>query len=113
MAEKRYAVRLTRGAERDLETIYDYLSEHRSAEDAAALLDVILEKIGDLERHPGRGAVPKELAALGIAEFRQILHRHYRMIYRVADRTVFVTVIADGRRDMQSLLEQRLLAEGN
>jgi len=111
MAGLRYAVRLTAGAERDLEVIYDYLAAHRSAEDAAALLDAILEKVGALENYPERGAVPKELAALGIGDFRQILHRHYRLIYRVIDREVFILLVADGRRDMQALLERRLLAD--
>jgi toxin ParE1/3/4 len=109
MADPIYAVRLTRGAERDLEIIYDYLAENRSAEDAEALLDAIMDKVDALERYPKRGSVPGELAALGIEEFRQILYRHYRMIYRIVDQIVFVTVIADGRRDMQALLERRLL----
>ena len=111
MAKPPYAVLLTSGAERDLEAIYDYLAEHRTAEDAAALLDAILEKVGALEHFPERGSVPKELAGLGIEEFRQILHRHYRMIYRVIGRKVFVSAIADGRRDMQALLERRLLGD--
>ena len=33
----------------------------------------------------------------------------YRIIYRVLDNTVYVLVIADGRRDMQTLLQRRLL----
>jgi hypothetical protein len=31
------------------------------------------------------------------------------VIYRVVDPMVFILVIADGRQDMQRLLEQRLL----
>ena len=113
MAGPLFSVLLTRGAERDLESIYDYLAEHRSAEEAEALLEAILDKVGALENYPGRGSVPKELAALGISEFRQLLHRHYRLIYRVIGSNVFVTLIADGRRDMQALLERRLLAGGD
>lgn len=52
---------------------------------------------------------PKELDALGIREFRKILMPPYRLIYRVVGATVFIIVIADGRRDMQTLLEHRLL----
>jgi toxin ParE1/3/4 len=54
--------------------------------------------------------VPKELDALGIREFRQILVESYRLIYRLSGKIVFVMVIADGRRDMQALLERRLLS---
>jgi toxin ParE1/3/4 len=104
-----YEVRLARGAEDDLERLYDYLSAHRSVAEAEALLDALLLTIATLERFPARGAVPKELAALGMGEFRQILLPPYRLIYRIAGRIVLVSVIADGRRDMQALLEQRLL----
>jgi toxin ParE1/3/4 len=105
----RYEARLTQAAEEDFETLYDYLAEHRGADDAEALLDRLLGKIGTLERFPLRGSVPKELAPLGIREFRRILLPPYRLIYRVIGKTVFVTLIADGRRDMQALLARRLL----
>jgi toxin ParE1/3/4 len=104
-----YEVRLTPGAEEDLEAIYDYLAGHRGADDAEALLDRLLTKVGTLERFPMRGSVPKELAPLGIREFRQIVVPPFRLIYRVIGDTVFVTLIADGRRDMQALLARRLL----
>lgn len=106
---KKYRVMLTKGAEQDLEALHDYVAAHRSTGEADALLDGILATVETLEQFPERGAVPKELAALGIGEFRQLLHRPYRLIYRVAGRNVFVTVIADGRRDMQALLARRLL----
>ncbi|QKR98308.1 type II toxin-antitoxin system RelE/ParE family toxin [Sphingomonas sp. CL5.1] len=109
MADRRFEVELTEGAERDLETIHAWLAEHRSPDDAEALLDSFLDKVQTLERFPLRGAVPRELDALGIREFRQILLTPYRLIYRVAGETVFILVIADGRRDMQALLEHRLL----
>jgi toxin ParE1/3/4 len=74
------------------------------------MLDAFIERVGTLETYPLRGAVPVELDALGIRDFRQILMGHFRLIYRVAGQKVFVMLIADGRRDMQSLLQQRLLA---
>jgi toxin ParE1/3/4 len=108
-AAARFGVRLTRGAEDDLERLRDYLVEHRSPAEADSLLDGILEKVATLERFPDRGAVPKEIADLGLREFRQALLGPYRIIYRVAGNSVFVVLIADGRRDMQALLERRLL----
>jgi toxin ParE1/3/4 len=109
MVKGRFEVEFTTGAEADLESIYDYMAENRSTDDAEALLDTLLEKIGMLEQFPLRGAVPKELDALGINEFRQILLSPYRLIYRIIGQKVLVSVIADGRRDMQALLERRLL----
>ncbi|MBU0554374.1 MAG: type II toxin-antitoxin system RelE/ParE family toxin [Alphaproteobacteria bacterium] len=109
MPQPRFAVALTQGAEDDLEEIHAYLAEQRSPDDADALLDECLSVIESLESFPARGAVPKELDALGIRDFRQVLMRQYRLIYRVIDHTVFILLIADGRRDMQALLERRVL----
>lgn len=109
MKEGRFEVELTQGAEDDLEAIHGYLAEHRSTDAAEALLDAFLEKIYTLERYPERGSFPKEFEALGVREFRQILLDPYRLIYRVIGSKVFILVIADGRRDMQALLERRLL----
>ena len=104
-----FGVRLTRGAEIDLEALHNFMKDNRSAEQADALLDRLLAAIETLETFPLRGSVPKELDVLGIREFRQILVEPYRLIYRVGGKTVFAMVIADGRRDMQTLLERRLL----
>lgn len=109
MKQGRFEVELTQGAEDDLEAIHAYLAEHRSADAAESLLNAFLEKISTLERYPERGSVPKELEALGVRDFRQILLDPYRLIYRVTARKVVILVIADGRRDMQALLERRLL----
>ena len=104
-----YDVRLTRGAEADMEALHAYVAEHRSAGEADALLDGLIGRIETLERFPERGSIPKELADLGVRDFRQILHPPYRLIYRVVEGTVYILVVADGRRDMQSLLRSRLL----
>ena len=109
MAVARYEVRLTQGAEEDLEALHDYLAENRSEGEADALLDALLGKIEAFESFPLRGSVPQELDGLGIREFRQTLLPPYRLIYRVVGSKVFISVIADGRRDMQALLERRLL----
>jgi toxin ParE1/3/4 len=58
---------------------------------------------------PARGSYPRELLGLRIKEYRQVFFKPYRLIYRVVARDVVVFVIADGRRDMQSLLARRLL----
>jgi toxin ParE1/3/4 len=112
MPKDRFEVELTQGAEDDLESIFDYLAENHSVEQAAELLDSVLSKIQTLERYPLRGNIPKELDTLGIREFRQVLMRPYRLIYRVMEDKVFIMIIADGRRDMQTLLERRLLGSG-
>jgi len=104
-----FDVVLTEGATHDLDRIYDYIAEHDSLEKAEATLARIERVVASLSALPDRGTHPKELVALGIREYRETFFKPYRVIYRVVDRIVVVFVIADGRRDMQSLLARRLL----
>lgn len=106
----RFKVLLTEDAERDLEDIYTYIAEHDCRQNADYVLDRLLEAIDSLVNSPERGPVPRELAALGIQEYRQVLFKPYRVIYRHFDQQVVIYVIADGRRDMQSLLSRRVLS---
>lgn len=104
-----FEVLLTEGAERDLEDLYAYIAEFDSQANADRVLDRLIEAAGSLATFPERGSQPKELRLLGIQEYRQVFFKPYRVIYRVIDERVIVYVIADGRRDMQTLLQRRLL----
>lgn len=104
-----YEVRLTEGAERDLESIYEYIAEFDSVANAEHVLDRLMSVVASLTRFPERGAYPKELVALGIKDYRQTAFKPCRVIYRVSGSQVIVHLIADSRRDMQSLLARRLL----
>ena len=109
MAGRKYEVLLTKGAEQDLESIYDYIAEFDCKANADYVLDRLLEVVESLSAFPERGAYPKELVALGIRDYRQTAFKPYRVIYRVMAQKIYIYVIADGRRDMQSLLARRLL----
>ena len=109
MARRKYEVLLTEGAEQDLESIYDYIAEFDCKANADYVLDRLLEIVESLSAFPERGAYPKELVALGIRDYRQTAFKPYRVIYRVMAQKVYIYVIADGRRNMQSLLVRRLL----
>lgn len=105
-----FTVMLTDDAMRDLEGIDDYISAHDSSKSADYVLSKIEETVLNLADLPDRGTYPKELATLGIREYREIFFKPYRIIYRALGNNVYVYVIADGRRDMQTLLSRRLLS---
>ena len=105
----KFDVLLTQGAEQDLEAIHDYLAEFDCVANANHVLDQLMKVVASLSRLPQRGSYPRELLALGIKEYRQTTFKPYRLIYRVAGRQVVIYLIADGRRDMQSVLARRLL----
>ena len=104
-----FQVLLTEGAEQDLETIYDYIAQFDCIANANLVLDQLMNVVESLSKFPERGSYPKELAVLGIKEYRQTSFKPYRMIYRVTGSQVIIYLIADGRRNMQSILARRLL----
>ncbi len=104
-----HQVFLTDDAAYDLEDLYDYIESHDAAENADYVLDKIEEAFSSLSDNPERGAYPNELLAIGLREYREIYFEPYRIIYRIMSKHVYVMVIADGRRDKQSLLQRRLL----
>ena len=104
-----YQVFLTDDAAHDLEDLYDYIEFHDAPEKADYVLEKIEETFSSLADTPERGAYPSELLAVGLREYREIYFKPYRVIYRIIAQHVYVMVIADGRRDMQALLERRLL----
>ncbi len=106
-----YRVELTAAAERDVQRIVEYIAEHDLPERAMHVLDAIEVRIDGLAVEPTRGSYPRELSALGIREFREIWFKPYRIVYRVFedDQVVRVFLIADARRSLHRLLEQRLL----
>ena len=103
-------VRFTKGAEADLLEVRRYIRKRDGAVRAREALDRLKETIMLLETQPEAGPVPEELASLGITEYRQLVSPPFRVIYMLVDDHVYVLVIADGRRDFQSLLKRRLLA---
>jgi len=104
-----FPVFLTNDAARDLDELYEYIALHDAPQKAAYVLGQIERAFSRFSKFPRRGTHPKELLALGILEYREIFFKPYRIIYRIMGKNVCVLLIADGRRDMQTLLQRRLL----
>ena len=104
-----FDVFLTADAACDLEELYQYIVRHDAPGKAEPALTSIAEICNSLSGLPERGAYPKELLALGIRDYREVFFKPYRLIYRVTGDTVYVLLIVDGRRDMQTKLQRRLL----
>jgi len=106
-----YAVVIDVAAERDLDEIATYIAENDSIERALLVSANIERAISQLSAFPNRGPHPRELLEHGVRNFREIHYKPYRIIYRVVRDKVVVVLIADGRRDMRSLLARRLLSD--
>ena len=105
----KFTVKLSETAEFDIFDIHDYVALHDTLESADRLLDGIVQAVFSLTQMPQRGHCPPELDRIGNRDFREIHFKPYRIIYSIRENEVMVLCVLDGRRDMQTLLQQRLL----
>lgn len=104
------SVFLTRGAQQDLSDILAYLVSQHSFAVARQWRHDLLVLCQSLAELSDRGSIPPELAELGIGDYRQLHFKSYRVIYRRRVDQVSIVLIADTRRDMQALLQWRLIS---
>ena len=104
-----YPVRLTSAAWRDLEEICVWIAEHDCPENAGRVLDRLSETAQSIAALSQRGSRPEELPRGMEGEFRQVFFKPYRVIYEVTRNEVVIHLVADGRRNLQSLLFRRLM----
>ncbi|MDA3809520.1 MAG: type II toxin-antitoxin system RelE/ParE family toxin [Spirochaetaceae bacterium] len=104
-----YQVFITSDAELDILDLYDYISTSDSKESADYVYKNIKQNCVDLTDFPLKGHYPPELERIGITEYREIHFKSYRIIYQITVDKVFVHCVFDGRRDLQEILERRLL----
>jgi len=105
----KYAVHLVEDAEKDLFDIYRYVALNDSPEKAEKLLDYLEQTILKLETFPERAHYPPELERIGVREYREVFYKPYRIVYQIMKSEVFIHCVLDGRRDLQDLLQNRVL----
>jgi len=105
----KYKILITGKAQKDIEDIYDYIAKQDIPENAAYFLNKHEELIMSLEERPERGLYPEELSRQCIKDYKEVLFKPYRASYEIIGSKVVVYLCVDGRRDMSTLLERRLL----
>lgn len=98
-------------AEEDIFEIYNYLARYDSTGKADTLFVNLQNTINSLEQQPHRGLVPPELERVNVYDFLEIHYKPYRIVYQISGEDVFVHGVLDGRRDLQEILQQRLLRQ--
>lgn len=104
-------VLLTNAARLDLRDLHAWVLEHDGPARAGRLLDRIEQAFLSLRTMSERGPIVKELRDVGVSTFRELHVKPHRIIYRITPDGVIVSLITDGRRSMQTLLQQRLLSD--
>ena len=106
---KEYNVIFDQDAEDDLFDIYAFVAVSDSVEKADRLFAALRRTCMKLRKLPLRGNIPTELFEIGVTEFRELHYKPYRIIYSLESTTVSVHCVLDGRRDIQTILQERLL----
>lgn len=110
-AEHPWKVVATRFADRDILGIIAFIGEREGPDMAEEILGKLIQARDSLSELPDRGRIPPELKRLNILSYREIQTAPYRIVYQVnkAAHTVYIHMVADGRRNMAELLKERLL----
>lgn len=106
---KEYNVVVDIEAEDDLFDIYSYAALNDSIERADKLYSSLRQTCYKLKALPLRGNIPPGLFEIGVPEFRELHFKPYRIIYSIESTSVYVHCILDGRRDVETILQERLL----
>ena len=104
----RYRVQWTDTANRDLESIVDFIAQD-NVNAAIEVLNNIRKTASTLQAMPKRGRVVPELAEFGLRIYHEILFAPWRIIYRISSTNVFVIGVVDSRRNLEDILLERLL----
>ncbi|MBU4445504.1 MAG: type II toxin-antitoxin system RelE/ParE family toxin [Candidatus Marinimicrobia bacterium] len=105
----KYNVYIISDAAEDIFSVYKYVAINDSVQKADTLLENIEEKISNLSGMANRGHTPPELERIGIYEYREVHYKPYRIIYQIIESDVYVHCVLDGRRELEDLLQERLL----
>jgi plasmid stabilization system protein ParE len=106
MAE--YKILWTDSARTDMGEIVDFIAEE-DPRSALKILERLEKRARALRRFPKRGRVVPEMRALDVFLYRELIERPWRMIYRFDDKHIYVLAVLDSRRELTSLLLERLI----
>ena len=93
----------------DLFEIYQFIFFNDSKSAAITLTEKLQNKCFELEHFAERGHKIPELTNFNIDEILEVNIGHYRIIYRIVKKEVHIQFILDGRRDIQKILQERLM----
>ena len=107
---RRYRVQWTDTAKADLREIVGFVRADRPLA-ARRLLQRIRAAARSLYRFPSRGRFVPELGEVAPGVYRELIVAPYRITFRVEEGAaiVHVTGVFDSRRDLESVLIERML----
>jgi plasmid stabilization system protein ParE len=104
-----FSVVFLKSAEQDIKELKHYVIRRFGIETWQSTLNKLKESIHTLQTHPQAGKVPDELVAINSGQYRQIISSMNRVIYEIRRETIYIHIVCDNRRDMQGLLNRRMM----
>jgi len=93
---KKYQVNLSQQAQNDLEHIFYYIA-YDSINNAADFVLQLEKNVYPLESFPDRHPLIPENEFFG-TDYRHLLYKKYRIIYRIVEKSVFILRIIHGAK---------------
>lgn len=103
-----FEVLWTHSAENDLKGIIEYIAES-SPQNALDVLQQIRKKASDLDGFPERGRIVPELHDQGIFQYRKLIFKPWRLIYRILGNRVYVLSLIDSRQNVEDILLKKIV----
>ena len=96
-------------AEQDLKELSAAMLKTSTADTWRTTYAHIKEAVCKLANAPQAARMPEEIDKLHLTQYRQWRSGMNRLIYEVRQEVIYIHIIADARRDMNTLLTRRLL----
>ena len=109
---KRFKVIWTKNAELDLELIIEYIKIN-SINVAKKIFFEIQQEANKLHTLPQSKRIVPEFQQIGIAKYREIIYKRWRIVYKIDDEKVYVLIVVDSSRNLEDILFQRLIKSDN
>ena len=98
----------TKSAHSDLEFIIEYIKTD-SLNIAKKIFYEIKKECDSLYYFPERKRVVPELQQIGILKYREIIHKRWRILFKIDDKKVYILLVVDSSRNLEDILFQRMM----
>jgi toxin ParE1/3/4 len=102
---KKYNVQLTSTAQKDLDSIWDYISQDNPL-NAIEFIDNIEKIILNLDIFPERNPIIPECQILQTQEYHHTIYKNYRIVYRFDTENVYVIRVFHGSKLLDIATEE-------
>lgn len=104
--KKHYEVIWAKTAENDLLKILEYIVQSSSG-NALKILKKIKTQVSELYHFPKRCRIAPELYEHGITQYREMIIKPWRIMYRINGASVYVLSVLDSRQNIEDILLKR------